>query len=131
MGGMYMDTDINILIVEDDSLISEMYLEALILEGFDARSIMVSRKVPEAKIAYENNKATIEIIFFDGTLCGVSSEELIREIRVHSQVPMLCISGDKTDKLVAAAGSNCIGIEKPAEFKQILKAVSDLGISPH
>lgn len=82
-----MDTKGNVLVVEDDSDINNLFCNILSREGYTVRGAYSGT---EAKMCIE--QFTYDIILLDLMLPGVNGEELISEIRKNNTMPIIVIS---------------------------------------
>ena len=86
-----------VLVVEDETSISEPLAEHLAREGFDPE---VAGTLAEASAAYENGE--LDFLLLDVMLPDGDGRDLCREIRRHSDVPiiMLTARGEEVDRIV-------------------------------
>jgi two-component system response regulator RegX3 len=85
-----------VLLVEDEPSISEPFARALEREGFDA---VVARTAAEARDAA---RASPDIILLDLMLPDADGRDLARELRAHSETPIIIVSarGSQIDRVV-------------------------------
>ncbi len=86
-----------VLVVEDETSISEPLAEHLAREGFDPE---VAGTLAEASAAYEDGEP--DFLLLDVMLPDGDGRDLCREIRRHSDVPiiMLTARGEEVDRIV-------------------------------
>ncbi|MGZ8598244.1 MAG: response regulator transcription factor [Actinomycetota bacterium] len=86
-----------VLVVEDETSISEPLAEHLAREGFDPE---VAGTIAEASAAYEDGEP--DFLLLDVMLPDGDGRDLCREIRRHSDVPiiMLTARGEEVDRIV-------------------------------
>ncbi len=86
-----------VLVVEDETSISEPLAEHLAREGFDPE---VAGTLAEASAAYEDGE--LDFLLLDVMLPDGDGRDLCREIRRHSDVPiiMLTARGEEVDRIV-------------------------------
>ena len=87
----------HVLVVEDETSISEPLAEHLAKEGFDP---LVTGTVADATTAYEAREP--DFLLLDVMLPDGDGRDLCREIRRHSDVPiiMLTARGEEVDRIV-------------------------------
>jgi DNA-binding response OmpR family regulator len=115
-----MYKDFNILIIEDEKKIAEMV--KLYLERDAFQVTMAHDGLTGLKMA-ENEK--IHLIILDLNLPVISGEEILRQVRSHSEVPILLLTA-KNDETARVAGF-VLGaddyISKPFSAKELVERV--------
>ncbi|QGU95412.1 response regulator [Clostridium bovifaecis] len=86
-----MNNRISILVIEDDSDISNMICDLLEQNGYNAKPAYSGT---EALMAFDNK---INLVLLDLMLPGINGEMVLQEIRKHSNVPVIGLSA-KSDK---------------------------------
>lgn len=86
-----MNNRISILVVEDDSDISNMICDLLKQNGYNPNTAYSGT---EALMAFDNK---IDLVLLDLMLPGINGEMVLQEIRKHSNIPVIGLSA-KSDK---------------------------------
>ena len=86
-----MNSNISILVIEDDSDISNMICDLLKLNGYNAKPAYSGT---EALMVFDKK---INLVLLDLMLPGLNGELVLQEIRKHSNVPVVGLSA-KSDK---------------------------------
>ncbi len=86
-----MNNRISILVIEDDSDISNMICDLLEQNGYNTKS---AHSGTEALIVFDKK---IDLVLLDLMLPGLKGEMVLQEIRKHSNIPVICLSA-KSDK---------------------------------
>lgn len=91
-----MDTP-NILLVEDDLKVNELIKEALTKENYNIDSAFNGE---EALVKFSQNN--YELIILDLMLPIINGEEVLRQVREKSKIPVLILSAksDPIDKIL-------------------------------
>ncbi|AOV08901.1 response regulator transcription factor [Sporosarcina ureilytica] len=110
-----------ILIIEDDGAIHSLIKEALTLQRFKTISAYSGT---EGKLLYEQNP--VDIILLDLMLPGMDGEELLREIRNDSTIPVIVISAknDQASKLELLMNGADDYITKPFDVKELIARIN-------
>ena len=106
----------NILIIEDDDSINNMICEAMKLAGF---SCIQAFSGTEGMLRIENGN--IDLVILDLMLPGKSGEEVIKEIKERSDIPVIVVSAkdsvdSKIDLLRLGADDY---LTKPFDIKEL------------
>ena len=112
-----MNTDVKILIVDDDVYIGDMVASALVKQGYET---VRAYSGTEALLVLENMKP--DVILLDLMLPGLNGEELIKRIK---GIPVIVVSAkvgidDKVAMLTEGAADY---ITKPFELRELLARV--------
>jgi len=115
--GIKMNTDVKILIVDDDVYIGDMVASALVKQGYET---VRAYSGTEALLVLENMKP--DVILLDLMLPGLNGEELIKRIK---GIPVIVVSAkvgidDKVAMLTEGAADY---ITKPFELRELLARV--------
>jgi DNA-binding response OmpR family regulator len=107
---------IKTLIVEDDDRIRAALRLALGEEGYD---VVDAADVAEGLAAYEREQP--DVLLVDVMLGNSDGRDLIREVRGHSQVPIIIISarGDTTDVVAGLEAGADDYVVKPIVVKEL------------
>lgn len=110
----------NILVVEDDVDINRLLVTFLNKQGHQTESAFSGS---EAKLLL--SLRDYDLILLDLMLPGISGEELIKDIRSHSYVPVIIISakGDMKDKIDLLRSGADDYITKPFDKEEVLARV--------
>ncbi|UNK15863.1 response regulator transcription factor [Paenibacillus sp. N3/727] len=110
----------NILVVEDDVDINRLLGTLLNKQGHQTESAFSGS---EAKLLL--SMRDYDLILLDLMLPGISGEELIKDIRSHSYVPVIIISakGDMKDKIDLLKSGADDYITKPFDKEEVLARV--------
>jgi two-component system, OmpR family, response regulator RegX3 len=105
-----------ILVVEDESAISEPLAESLEREGFDAE---VASTVETAQAAFEQRKP--DLVLLDVMLPDGDGRDLAREIRRSSDVPiiMLTARGEEIDRVLGLELGADDYVVKPFSMREL------------
>jgi DNA-binding response OmpR family regulator len=90
-GGVRMNNRILILVIEDDSDISNMICDLLEQNGYNVKPAYSGT---EALMVFDHK---IDLVLLDLMLPGLAGEQVLQEIRKHSNVPVIGLSA-KADK---------------------------------
>lgn len=114
---------VKILVIEDDADINRILCRYLEKEQY---RIVAAFSGTEAKLQLMMN--TFDLILLDLMLPGITGEELIKEIREKSQVPIIVISAKTStdDKVNALKNGADDYITKPFERDEVLARVGAL-----
>lgn len=115
--GIKMNTDVKILIVDDDVYIGDMVASALVKQDYET---VRAYSGTEALLVLENMKP--DVILLDLMLPGLNGEELIKRIK---GIPVIVVSAkvgidDKVAMLTEGAADY---ITKPFELRELLARV--------
>lgn len=112
MGAMAVKT----LLVEDDDRIRAALRLALGEEGFE---VVEASDVAEGLAAYERERP--DVLLVDVMLGNSDGRDLIREVRTHSQVPIIITSarGDTTDVVAGLEAGADDYVVKPIVVKEL------------
>ncbi|MDS9472351.1 response regulator transcription factor [Sporosarcina pasteurii] len=110
-----------ILIIEDDGAIHSLIKEALTIQGFQTVSAYSGT---EGQLLFEQNQ--VDIILLDLMLPGMDGEELLREIRNHSAIPVIVISAknDQASKLELLMNGADDYVTKPFDIKELIARIN-------
>jgi len=113
----------NILIVEDQSEISNIVLKYLDSEGFN---IFVARDGFEALNIF--NDSTIHLMILDIMLPGIDGFDVLREVRKISEIPVIMLTAkqDEVDRLKGFDTGADDYVVKPFSVKELVKRVQVL-----
>lgn len=115
-----MNTNINILVVEDDMDINNLLCKILSKEGYNVRTVYSGS---EAKMCLEQYE--YHLILLDLMLPGISGEELISYIRKIKNMPIIVISakiGQDTKIESLKLGADDF-VSKPFDIDEVLARV--------
>lgn len=114
-----------IMIVEDDPLIRQLYVEALSKNGYDV--IAVASDGAEAVHVYNNLNQKPDIIILDFRLPQKNGFEVSQEIlATNSSAEILMISGDPTFDRKAIISHGISIMQKPVEINAIIREISTI-----
>lgn len=115
-----MSTKQKILIVDDDENISELISLYLAKECFDTRSVNDGLKAVAAFDEFQP-----DLILLDLMLPGMDGYQVCREIRTHSNVPIIMLSAkcEIFDKVLGLELGADDYIEKPFDTKELVARV--------
>lgn len=82
-----------ILIVDDDEQVQD--IASLILTGAGYNTVVAGDGVTALRLYFEQSP---DLVLLDLSMPRLDGREVIRELRVHSTVPIVIITGDGTDK---------------------------------
>ena len=112
-----------IMIVEDDPLIRQLYVEALSKNGYEV--IAVASDGAEAVLVYNNLNQKPDIIILDFRLPQKNGFEVSQEIlAANSSAVILMISGDPTFDRKAVISQGISIMQKPVEINAIISKIS-------
>ncbi|MGI5989333.1 MAG: response regulator transcription factor [Lachnospiraceae bacterium] len=111
----------HILVAESDSGMSSLILSSLTREGFTAEAVKSGADVMRCLQDTEPDLITLEL-----TLPDIDGVQLIRRIRLKSQVPILVITtrSDIRDKLAAFAAGADDYLTKPFDTREMVARVT-------
>lgn len=115
-----MDSNVNILIVEDDADINNLLYKVLIKEGYNVRCAYSGS---EAKMCLEHYD--FQLVLLDLMLPGIAGDELLEEIRKVKTMPVIVISakpGQDTKIDVLKQGADDF-ISKPFDVREVTARV--------
>ncbi|MBW0147366.1 response regulator [Marinobacter arenosus] len=117
------DTKASILVVDDDASIRELLQEHLSRVGYEIHTAADGEQMRERLNAFP-----IELIVLDVMLPGDDGFTLCREVREHSQVPiiMLTASSDETDRVVGLEIGADDYLAKPFSSRELQARVKAL-----
>jgi len=120
IGGVRMNENVNILVVEDDVDINNLLCKILSKEGYSVRPAFSGS---EAKLCLEHYD--FQLIILDLMLPAVSGEELISQIRQAKTMPIIVISAKlgQDAKIEALKLGADDFISKPFDVKEVLARV--------
>jgi len=120
IGGVRMNENVNILVVEDDVDINNLLCKILSKEGYSVRPAFSGS---EAKLCLEHYD--FQLIILDLMLPAVSGEELISQIRQAKTMPIIVISAklEQDAKIEALKLGADDFISKPFDVKEVLARV--------
>ncbi len=106
-----------LLIIDDDSELSEMLAEYLQAEGFDIERVFDGDT--GARTALDDN---FDAIILDVMMPGLDGFEVLRRVRSHSSVPviMLTAKGDDVDRIVGLEIGADDYLPKPFNPRELL-----------
>ena len=109
-----------ILIIEDDTSIHSLIKEALDLHNYQTLSAYSGT---EGKLLFEQHG--VDLVLLDLMLPGMNGEELLKEIRQNSSVPVIVISAknDQESKLELLTNGADDYIIKPFDIKELLARI--------
>lgn len=109
-----------ILIIEDDMAVHSLMKETLELHDF---KVLDAYSGTEGLLLFNQNK--VDLILLDLMLPGLSGEELIREIRKESTLPVIAVSAkvDQDSKLDLLTHGVDDYITKPFDLKELLARI--------
>lgn len=119
-GGVHMNENINILVVEDDVDINNLLYKILSKEGYSVRPAFSGS---EAKMCLEHYD--FQLILLDLMLPAISGEELISQIRQARTMPIIVISAKlgQDAKIEALRLGADDFISKPFDVNEVLARV--------
>lgn len=112
-----------ILLIEDDLEINNMLVEALTLNGFE---VTAAYSGTEGQLLIKQQE--FDLILLDLMLPGLTGEDLLKEIRLRSQTPVLIISAkeqidEKVELLQSGADDYLV---KPFNLKELIARIQIL-----
>lgn len=115
-----MKENIQILIVEDDADINTLLAKVLKKEGYETTSAYSGT---EAKLVLK--MSTFDLVLLDLTLPGANGQEIVKQIRKNSYIPIIVISANSAldDKISLLSQGADDYITKPFEIKEVLARV--------
>lgn len=119
-GGVHMNENINILVVEDDVDINNLLYKILSKEGYSVRPAFSGS---EAKMCLEHYD--FQLVLLDLMLPAISGEELISQIRQARTMPIIVISAKlgQDAKIEALRLGADDFISKPFDVNEVLARV--------
>jgi len=81
-----------VLVIEDNAIVSRMIENVLSKEGYD---VQVSETGDEGLASFK--RTSFDVVLLDLMLPNLSGEEVMKQIRVSSQIPIIIISSKDTD----------------------------------
>ena len=114
-----------IMIVEDDPLIRQLYVEVLSKKGYEV--VAVASDGAEAILMYNKLNPKPDIIILDFRLPQKNGLEVSQEIlATNSSAEILMISGDPTfdRKAIISRGINIM--QKPVEINAVINEISTI-----
>jgi DNA-binding response OmpR family regulator len=111
----------SLLIVEDDSVIHGLMKETLTRAGY---TVVSAYSGTEGLLVLKNE--SIDLVLLDLMLPGLTGEEVIREIRSGSNVPVIAISAkvDTTSKLEMLTNGADDYLTKPFDLEELLARIA-------
>lgn len=114
--------NINILIVEDDTDINNLLAVALKKAGYKTTQAFSGT---EAQMLLQMKREKFSIVLLDLMLPGISGEEVLREIRRQSSIPVIVLTAkdelnEKIELLTQGADDY---ITKPFEIQEVLARI--------
>ena len=114
------------MIVEDDSLIQQLYAEFLKKKGYDV--IAVASDGAKAVSIYERLKDKPDVVILDFRLPTKNGLEVSKEIMAYNnQTDILMISGDPTFDKQAVLSKGIYLMQKPVELNEIIQGIISIG----
>jgi two-component system OmpR family response regulator len=111
----------HVLAVDDDPAIRSMIAEYLSEEGFKVSTASTSREM--ARLLAEGD---IDLVLLDLKLAHEDGLDLVREIRSHSDLPIIVLTGhrrDATDRVVGLEVGADDYVTKPFSLRELLARV--------
>lgn len=110
----------SLLIIEDDSIIHGLMKETLTRAGY---TVFSAYSGTEGLLVLKNER--IELVLLDLMLPGLTGEEVIREIRNDSNVPVIAISAkiDTASKLEMLTNGADDYLTKPFDLEELLARI--------
>ncbi len=118
-----MGNDRNVLIVDDESVVSDFLVKLLLLEGVRAKSVDDAYKALEAI-----KKEKFDFVFLDVRMPKLNGIDALREIKkVDSAVKIVMMTGYAVDAVLEEARKEgaIASLKKPFEIKEILQLMRD------
>ena len=117
-----MEEKKTILIIEDDSDISQLLYTALSKAGYDA---VQAYSGTEGKMLLGMKEKRFALILLDLMLPGISGEELLSFIRSDSDIPVIVLTAkdELDDKISVLIGGADDYITKPFEIPEVLARI--------
>lgn len=113
------------MIVEDDPLIRQLYVEVLERNGYDV--VAVASDGAEAVLMYNNLNQKPDIIILDFRLPEKNGFEVSQEIlKDSSSTEILMISGDPTFDRKAVISHGISFMQKPVEINALIREISSI-----
>ncbi len=114
-----------IMIVEDDPLIRQLFVEALSKNGYEV--IAVASNGADAIMMYNNLNQKPDIIILDFRLPEKNGFEVSQEIlATNSSAEILMISGDPTFDRKAIINRGINFMQKPVEINAVINEISSI-----
>lgn len=111
-----MNSNIKILVVEDDNDINNMLARLMNKNGYD---VVQAYSGTEARLHIEGNE--FDLVILDLMLPGITGEELLKNIRKTKEMPVIVISAkiDKKDKVKLLNLGADDYITKPFDIEEV------------
>jgi len=108
---------LRVLIIDDDAALGAMLTEFFASEGFDVEAVQQGAAGATAALSGQYAAVLLDIM-----LPGMSGIEVLRQIRQHSQVPVLMLTakGDDIDRVVGLEMGADDYISKPFNPRELL-----------
>jgi two-component system OmpR family response regulator len=115
-----MESAAHILIVDDDAEIRQLLSEYLRREGYHTRTLPDGRGLGDAVSQYRT-----DLLILDLMLPGEDGLTLCRNLRAHSQVPviMLTARGEETDRIIGLEMGADDYLPKPFSPRELLARI--------
>jgi DNA-binding NtrC family response regulator len=113
----------NVLIVDDESVVSDFLVKLLLLEGVQAKSVDDAYKALEAI-----KKEKFDFIFLDVRMPKLNGIDALREIKkVDPAAKIVMMTGYAVDALLEEAKQEgaIAALKKPFEIKEIIKLMQE------
>ncbi len=113
----------NILIVDDDTQLTDLLVEFLETHGFS----IITRHSPEKAFKYLDRES-VDLLILDIMLPGMDGLQFLRKLRENSSVPviMLTARGEVSDRIIGLELGADDYIAKPFEPRELLARIQSI-----
>ena len=113
----------NILIVDDDTQLTDLLVEFLEAHGFS----IITRHSPEKAFKYLDRES-VDLLILDIMLPGMDGLQFLRKLRENSSVPviMLTARGEVSDRIIGLELGADDYIAKPFEPRELLARIQSI-----
>lgn len=117
-----MEEKKRILIIEDDTDISQLLYTALTKAGYQA---VQAYSGTEGRLLLKTGQNNFALVLLDLMLPGLAGEELLQEIRSQSDIPVIVMTAkdELDDKVSVLTGGADDYITKPFEIREVLARI--------
>ena len=117
-----MEEKKKILIIEDDTDISQLLYTALTKAGYQA---VQAYSGTEGRMLLKTGQNNFALVLLDLMLPGLAGEELLQEIRSQSDIPVIVMTAkdELDDKVSVLTGGADDYITKPFEIREVLARI--------
>lgn len=119
----------NVLVVEDEVMISEMVADALLESGFDVHTEVNG----EAALRYLESGPEVDVLFTDinlqGRMDGATLAKAAREQR--PDLPVVYCSGRHSPSAITPKVTRSVFVRKPYDLHDVCTLLSRMTCTPH